>query len=208
MKGLLKKDFLLLQSYAKSLMLMLVFFLIIGVTSGPSFIVGIIMIECVTLAVSTFAYDDMAKWDTYMLALPVSRKTAVREKYVFALLLGLIGIALSLAASLFSGILRGNVDFANAAATIGGCLVAACLYVAVMLPLTYRFGSEKMRVMLIAVFVVLFALLFGGYVLLQKVAPGALETLVRMWPLLPILTVLALAVSYIISVRIFQKKEI
>ena len=89
MKGLLIKDFLLLRSYGKSLLLMFLLFLIIGATSGPAFIVGIVMIESVMLAVSTFSYDDMAKWNSYMLAMPVSRKTAVREKYALAFLLGL-----------------------------------------------------------------------------------------------------------------------
>ena len=54
MKGLLIKDFLLLRSYGKSLLLMFLLFLIIGATSGPAFIVGIVMIESVMLAVSTF----------------------------------------------------------------------------------------------------------------------------------------------------------
>ena len=67
MKGLLIKDFLLLRSYGKSLLLMFLLFLIIGATSGPAFIVGIVMIESVMLAVSTFSYDDMAKWNSYML---------------------------------------------------------------------------------------------------------------------------------------------
>ena len=151
MKGLLIKDFLLLRSYGKSLLLMFLLFLIIGATSGPAFIVGIVMIESVMLAVSTFSYDDMAKWNSYMLAMPVSRKTAVREKYALAFLLSLIGIVLSIAAGIAAGALRGNIDLKEVAATVGGCFIAACLYVSVMIPMTYRFGAEKMRFLLLAV---------------------------------------------------------
>ena len=121
-------------------------------TSGPAFIVGIVMIESVMLAVSTFSYDDMAKWNSYMLAMPVSRKTAVREKYALAFLLSLIGIVLSIAAGIAAGALRGNIDLKEVAATVGGCFIAACLYVSVMIPMTYRFGAEKMRFLLLAVF--------------------------------------------------------
>lgn len=51
MKGLLIKDFLLLRSYGKSLLLMFLLFLIIGATSGPAFIVGIVMIESVYISI-------------------------------------------------------------------------------------------------------------------------------------------------------------
>ena len=208
MKGLLIKDFLLLRSYGKSLLLMFLLFLIIGATSGPAFIVGIVMIESVMLAVSTFSYDDMAKWNSYMLAMPVSRKTAVREKYALAFLLSLIGIVLSIAAGIAAGALRGNIDLKEVAATVGGCFIAACLYVSVMIPMTYRFGAEKMRFLLLAVFFVLFFVVFGGYVFLKKSAPGALEALARAWPIFQPLVAAAIAVSYLISVRIFLKKEI
>ena len=170
MKGLLIKDFLLLRSYGKSLLLMFLLFLIIGATSGPAFIVGIVMIESVMLAVSTFSYDDMAKWNSYMLAMPVSRKTAVREKYALAFLLSLIGIVLSIAAGIAAGALRGNIDLKEVAATVGGCFIAACLYVSVMIPMTYRFGAEKMRFLLLAVFFVLFFVVFGGCVF-KKIRP-------------------------------------
>ena len=74
--------------------------------------------------------------------------------------------------------------------------------------LTYRFGAEKMRFLLLAVFFVLFFVVFGGYVFLKKSAPGALEALARAWPIFLPLVAAAIAVSYLISVRIFLKKEI
>lgn len=206
MKGLLIKDFLLLRSYGKSLLLMFLLFLIIGATSGPAFIVGIVMIESVMLAVSTFSYDDMAKWNSYMLAMPVSRKTAVREKYALAFLLSLIGIVLSIAAGIAAGALRGNIDLKEVAATVGGCFIAACLYVSVMIPMTYRFGAEKC-VFAACRFFVLF-LLCSADMCFKKSAPGALEALARAWPIFLPLVAAAIAVSYLISVRIFLKKEI
>lgn len=208
MKGLLIKDFLLLRAYGRSLLLLLLLFLSIGVTSGTGMIVGIVMIESIMLAVSTFSYDDMAKWNTYMLSMPVSRKTAVREKYVLALLLGLMGIVLSLLTGLLAGAIRGGVDWKELGWAVAACLMIACLYLSVMLPLTFRYGAEKMRILLLAVFFVLFFILFGGYTLLIKSAPGALASLVRLWSVFPVLIVAALAVSYVISQRIFAKKEI
>lgn len=208
MKGLLRKDFLLLRAYGRSLLLLLVLFLGIGVTSGTNITVGIVMIESIMLSVSTFSYDDMAKWNAYMLSMPVSRKTAVREKYVFALLLGLIGIVLSLLAGLLAGAIRGNIDWRELGWTVGACLTIAFLYLSIMMPLAFRYGAEKMRILLLAVFFVLFFILFGGYVLLSKSAPGALASLMRLWPIFPVLMVASLSISYVISQRIFEKKEI
>ena len=208
MKGLLIKDFMLLRSYGKSLLLLFALFFIIGLTSGIAFIVGIVMIESVMLAITTFSYDDAAKWNTYMLSMPVSRKTAVQEKYLFAMLRSLIGILLAIVAGFAAGMIRGAVDWLEIFASVGGCLFMSCIYVSLMIPITYRYGTEKMRFLLLGVFFFLFFILFGGYVLLKKTAPGALETLARMWTLLPILTVAALAVSYTMSVHIFEKKEI
>lgn len=208
MKGLLIKDFLLLRSYFKTIGLLLVLFFFCSLPTGPAFFSGIVLIEAVMLAVSTFSYDDMAKWNTYMLSMPVSRKTAVQEKYVLSFLLSLIGIVLATAAGILAGVIQGNLDIRLILGTVGGCLVSAFLYVSVMIPLTYRFGAEKMRMMLILVFVVLFAVLFGGYTLLKKTAPGAFNTLAQLWPLYLLLAIAAVAASYLISVRIFEKKEI
>lgn len=208
MKGLLIKDFLLLRSNFRTIGLLLVLFFFCSLLTGPAFFSGIVLIEAVMLAVSTFSYDDMAKWNTYMLSMPVSRKTAVQEKYVLSFLLSLIGIVLATAAGILAGVIQGNLDIRLILGTVGGCLVAAFLYVSVMIPLTYRFGAEKMRMMLILVFVVLFAVVFGGYTLLKNTAPGAFATLARLWPLYPISAIAAVAASYPISIHIFEKKEI
>lgn len=208
MKGLLIKDFLLLRSYLRTIGLLLVLFFFCSLPTGPAFFSGVVLIEAVMLAVSTFSYDDMAKWNTYMLSMPVSRKTAVQEKYVLSFLLSLIGIVLATAGGILTGVIHGNLDIRLVLGTVGGCLAAACLYVSVMIPLTYRFGAEKMRMMLILVFFVLFAVVFGGYTLLKNTAPGAFATLEQLWPLYPLSAIAAVAASYLISVHIFEKKEI
>ena len=73
MKGLLLKDFCIFGKSAKFYILYLVGMAVLGLgMKSSAFIVGIVVMMLSILCISTFSYDDMARWPAYAAALPVS----------------------------------------------------------------------------------------------------------------------------------------
>ena len=93
MNSLILKDFISLKSYSKSLAIIIGFFTIITFTNDePSFLSGMIILIMSMLPITSFSYDQHAKWDLFSQTLPVSRKQLVMSKYA----LGIISIVAGL----------------------------------------------------------------------------------------------------------------
>ena len=105
MIGLLKKELLLLQSYVKNLILIVIMFT--GITffnESYSFLASALPCMFSILCLSLISYDDYYHWDAYSLTLPVEPRDCVRSKFIITtvlLALGTIfGIVLSFAVTL------------------------------------------------------------------------------------------------------------
>lgn len=80
MKSLLLKDLMAFQSYVKTLVLFVLFFTIITFSmDDASFLSGMIILWMAMLPISSFSYDQHAKWDLFAQTLPITRKQIVSE---------------------------------------------------------------------------------------------------------------------------------
>ncbi|HBN82148.1 MAG TPA: hypothetical protein DD433_12335 [Ruminococcaceae bacterium] len=131
----------------------------------------------------------------------------VRSKYLFALIiLGLTSGVFVPMMFFLPGGLSGEQVF-----SIQIIISLALLFIALMIPLIYRFGTQKFRVAFLAIF-------FGSIALaflvkqLNLLSPSFLQMdedgLNRAAFLLLLLSAALLAVSYFVSCRIFSKKEV
>lgn len=217
MIGLVYKDMMVMK---KQLFYYLAFFVVYGFLSATgTFSLGTIQGAMVTMVgimvpMSSMAYDEQAKWDKFAAATPVGRQGIVKGKYLLSLLTtgaaALISAALALL-FLLTGLVEG--DRAEVLFSILGCAVAAVFLNAVLLPILFKFGVEKSRIL----FLLLSALVFGGITLLAMVAKnggdigGVLNFADRLGPLASLLLVIAVAacaLSYFISLGIMEKKEL
>mgnify|MGYP000093628253 CR=1 FL=1 len=203
MYGLIWKDFLVLRKTLRLYVLFLLGYLgmallgIFDLTFVTTFCVVILMI----LPISAFSYDEFARWDRYARTLPLSSRQIVGGRYLFVLLLLLVVAAIGAVSAVLWESLGAQL------ASLG----AALFIVDVMLPLNYRLGPEKARPFLFAVTFLPFILLF----LLAKANILDLSFLDRLRPgqviagfILVLLTALAgLAVSFLISCRVTERKE-
>jgi ABC-2 type transport system permease protein len=208
MKGLLLKDLLGLRKYLRTLLLFIAAYaLLIFLMDSPYFLGGMIVLMCAMASITSFSFDHVAGWDIYALSLPVSRRDVVRSKYLLSLILTAGGTALSLLVSVLYILFTHSGSFSEAL-TVGYTLfVVGMVFVAVLLPLIFRFGVEKARLLIVAVFAIPTAIFvalsnFGN---LQAPDPQLLVRLLAFSPL--ILTVL-LALSYFLSRAIYLKKEV
>lgn len=214
MKGLLHKEFMLVGKQLK--LGAVVFIALIFLFNLPkdsdsfspaSYIEAYTLMMSIVLTMSTFAYDEQTKWNIYALSLPVSKNQIVRSKYLFALIiLGLTSVVFVPMMFFLPGGLSGEQVF-----SIQIIISLALLFIALMIPLIYRFGTQKFRVAFLAIFFGSIALAF----LVKQLNLFSLSSfqmdeagLNRAVFFLLLLSAALLVVSYFISCRIFSKKEV
>lgn len=211
MIGLVLKDLLVLRKTAKLYIAMLSFYLVLALAGvfSHAMLTGFVALFTMMLPISSFAYDELARWDKYAAALPVRRRGIVGSKYLLALLLGAIAGALILISSGLFWLLK---DTAPGEVLLTGlaCVAAGLLMNSILLPLLFKFGAEKGRLLTMAVLAVIFLLGFGGGKLLGyhefPEMPPCLKTLFPL--ILAGVLILALFVSYQVSLGIYRKKEL
>ncbi len=214
MPGLVLKDFLNLRKTSRQYAL--IFLLMIGVTvamKNPAFISMYVILCSSMMIVSTFSYDEYVKFDMYTCALPVSRKDIVKAKYIVLILLTFIptvvGTLLSLAVNLFL-----KADDAMTLILSGfvtGCCF--CVMYSLVIPFIYRLGTEKARMIMTGIYFAVFALVFLLISTFLSEDTSGLESIINSTNTLLIsaafaaLTVLAVAISYLVSKRVYARKE-
>lgn len=222
MKGLLIKDYALCKKQQKSILmviLMFIMFTIAGVLN-TTFIMGYVPFIFCLYVMSSINYDEFDNGFPFLLTLPVTRKTYVREKYIF-------GISMSVIGSLLAGILGAVLEIRNVgiegtkiwlpegAFTMAVVILILGISLGIMIPTQLKFGSEKGRIVLFGITITIIGLcyLIGKYEeKLHVNFSGIIETLDHTEPgmallLLFVITAAVLIVSYGISVKIMEKKS-
>jgi hypothetical protein len=209
-KGLLIKDLLVLRKTGRIFLMLIGLYLVMSIfmhtDMGP-----MMVFICGMLSISTFAYDEQAKWDGYALTMPVSKRDLVLSKYVVAIILCFVGAVAGAVLSVASKLNAPLINWNSILITSGVALCASYLFNSLALPLLYKFGAEKSRVVLLACYAV--PLIAASLVLneLEK-SSGALlrlQSLLNLGAiLLPFVTIAVLFLSYRISLHIFNKKDV
>lgn len=211
MGGLIVKDLCILRRTSKNYLTVILIYALIALSGlwSADFFAGILSVLMIMMPVNLFSFDTAARWDGYSMALPVSRRQTVAARYLVAGLTLLLSLVLSL---LLGGALiaLGQVtDFWLYTITVGGCLLAGCLMNAILLPILYKWGPEKGRLGLMAVF----GCAFGGALVLARLGTfDRLEQLPQP-PLAGVLVIFVLAAaavmaaSFLLSCRFYAAKE-
>ncbi|MBC3803484.1 ABC-2 transporter permease [Acetobacterium fimetarium] len=210
MKGLILKDLINLKKSMRTLGIMLLAFVVIYIPLGSeSFISGMVVLMFAMLVITTMSYDDMAKWDTYALTMPISRKEVVLSKYLLMLMLDFTSVVLALALTFVGSLLTGTGMTTETLLGIPIILMIAVIFGSVLIPMIYKFGIEKARLMIVlcgaiptAVFLVLAQMDIPFPAIGNE--ETAFQTIMLAMALISVMTFIA---SYFIAVRIYQKKE-
>lgn len=208
MWGLILKDLLNMRKYLISLASIVGAMLVMGLILGEAgFVAGVGAMLAALVTIVGFSYDEASHWDAYGLTLPVTRRQYITAKYLLALLFfalsTLVGMGMTGAVQLVSG----QFSWPDVLGAGLGSLLVGPLAFSVLSPCICRFGVERSRLVLMAVF-----LLPTGLIMLWAKQGGkfpALSPALRQaLPWLVVLALLALfALSYVLSVRIYSKKD-
>lgn len=210
MNGLLKKEFFVLRKQLRTWTMLFVLYAAIAVTGvwGPYILTTLVTVMTLMTPLSAFGYDQSTGWETFVATLPGGREKAVGARYLFCLLVDLAAAALALGLTLLLGLLGfADVALDEAAASTLSCAAVALLMIAVALPLCYKLGVEKARVVYMAVFLAAFG---GGLALVNllsgRIALPAWLGYALLAAVVPVLAVV-MYLSYRTSVSILRKKE-
>jgi hypothetical protein len=203
MKGLFIKDLLNLKKSLTTIVVLIIFYLFIGFTSGePSMLIVMISILCTMMTVTTISYDDLAKWDKYALAMPVSRRDLVLSKYILSFVLTSIGVG---ASTLIVNIVM-NVRNSELLLTSYSIFTISLLFSSIILPLVFKFGVEKSRLMMMAVIGAPMAL---AYILSQLgIKMPDTDMIMDIIKFSPLITLVVIFISFKISYNIYKRKDI
>lgn len=203
MRGLLIKDWYQARKYCRSLLLIAVVFAAVSVFSDNTLFAIYPLMLGALLPVTLHAYDERSGFLRCACIMPVSRRDVVASRYAELLLALGLGLAV-LGAVRTIGALFGAGDTGSTA----GLLVMVLLSVdlaALLLPLIFRFGTERARMLMFLVVgaLVTLMLLFGSDLSARLMD---MHAVVRYGVIALGLAVLPL--SYLLSLRIYRKKAL
>ncbi len=194
MKALLLKDLYVLYKQMRYLLLVLILFCILPTFSATAFS----LLFMIMLPVTTISYDEHSKWNQLAKMMPYTTRQLVFSKY----LLGYLGAGIIFLISLISQLVIHFSDptaiFADYLFTLILLLCVGLILLSVNLPLIFRFGPEKGRIIYI-----LTCALIGG--MTAAVPENPLSNL-DLAPFAGVLVLLAIAfnwVSFSLSMKFY-----
>ena len=221
-KGLLKKDLYNLSSYKASLIIIILFCSIAIIGTEAINLAPIIICTIIgMISLSTFSYDEISKSNKYILTLPTSRKEIVKEKYILAIGLtilgGIIGFILTvIVINVMNHIRAENVihlDYESLISTTIGGMWGISLIQAIQIPSIYKWGAEKGRIQMFIMLFIMIAVVLGvGYLLMKtsfNINIEMIESFMNKFGigLFVLLMIIMYYISYKISYKIYKNKE-
>ncbi len=200
MTGLILKDLLNLKQQMKSLLIVLAVWLFISVMNGNGyFFGGFFVMYVVMIPMTTMSMDERSKWERYALTMPVTRTELVLSRYVLSLLTALVGLVLTFIVCWVMS--KNPVESLNASLAL---LCVGVIFASLVLPIIFKMGVDKGRIIMMIVFLVPFLLAF----LLPKAGIQPNEAvLAKAIGLVPIAALVLLILSVYVSISIYKKKE-
>ena len=216
MFGLIEKDLRLTFARKQTLLIFFIMALVMGISMGGSFIIEYLTMLAAIISIKTISFDEYDNGFAFLMTLPFDRKTYVREKYLFCLMMS--AAAWCIGAILYfigNTVRRSGVNLIEELPMLIAFIPVMYLSSAIMIPVQLKYGSERSRIVLFILFGCIAVLIFAAKDFFSGTETPITElirTIDNLSPavvLLAIIAVCALAsgVSYMLSIRIMKKKE-
>ena len=209
MLGLVYKDLMVMR---RTLLLYGAMGIVYGIIAlyGDQYgmVFALMMIVSAMVPISAISYDERSKWDKIVNTMPLSRKEIVLSKYVLAILLTAISSVIIFAFYM----LVPEMPLEEKAVITAVMAMMAMIYQAALMPVMFKFGSEKGRTMMLAILFVPAVLIFAigeMNIIDVNTAISFLERNEAMIPYLMAGFVLVIySLSMALSVKIYEKKDL
>lgn len=215
MKSLILKDLYNIGHNAKSMLLILLVFAIgLIMASGVESYIISSGVLCSMMIVTTFTFDDHCKWSKYALVMPICKKDIVKAKFIVLIIFCIAGICVG---TVFG--VAGGVAMHKMALSMEGIvtmlfmgfvgLIVSVIFGSMSIPLVFKYGAEKGRMLLLISFAVPLGICFMVYEILMMLGVKITDQLIfTILCASPLIAAIWIYTMYRISCRIFYKQEI
>ncbi len=210
-EGLMIKDFLNVKSYLKIFMLTLMIFIFFNTQ-----MLTIFFPLCLGMvAISSFNYDELTKANRFILTLPVNKKEIIRARYLYIFIMTLLGFILGFTLTSLIQIVKQDSTFnvMQNLFTSAGASIGMMLLQSFEIPIMYKFGAEKGRIIQSIGIILIMLTISGIATFLIKILNISLVTFLEMlenyivYIALVIIAILYIC-SYMLSIKIYKKIEV
>ena len=212
MTGLLRKDFYLLAKYGRTYAVLIIGFLALYAFGNHGFFYfGYPTIMVSLMGLTLTSLDEHARWDRYSDSLPVTRAQTVSGKYI---VLGILVLATAVLTAVVSLVFARRIATSPQTTLYLSAMIAGVGLglSSITLPLVFKFGTEKARWVsllatgfCIALFFIIGSVFFENLFDDMTYAPTVpVETM----PLALPVGLILYALSWLLSVKIYRKREL
>lgn len=208
MKGVLVKDLYIARS---NIIVTIVSLVVLGF--GLSFLLEGSAVLVLAPAVSTTAAfisitnDAASKWNKNVITMPISRKQIIGEKFLFYILLAVLGaIAVLISCAVLACF---GMDISLYSIYLYGIIgiSATLLSGGISLPCAYLFDPEKSQIVFMMSFMASTGIITGIVLLTNLIFPVK-ENIILSFNIVFIISIIWFFISYKIAVKIYQKRDI
>lgn len=216
MKALFIQDIRYMLTQKSFLFLIVFIGIVLSLTQNDNytFVIGYLGFMGMITGMMSVTMDDQSHGLAFLFSLPIDRRTYVREKYIFIVLMGVsFSIFATALCLLFRMFAEYKAPLDEILATSLGTLFVMLLFVCFMLPLQLKFGAERARLAsFIAIGFFFVAVLLAGLVINFADALPFIQAFLSLSPvaltgIAVAFLIVCLRISYGVSLRIILRRE-
>lgn len=208
MKGIFVKDLYIAKS---NILVTVVSLVVLGF--GLSFLLetsALLVLAPVASATAVFisiTSDAASKWNKNVIVMPVSRNQIIGEKYIFYMLLAVLGIVAALIPCIIFALFGVDIT-AYSLCLYGSIGISATLLAGgISLPCAYLFDPEKSQIVFMMSFMASTGMI-AGIVLLTNVFIPVKDNALLAFGIVLAISAVWFFISYQVAIRVYQKRDI
>lgn len=208
MKGVLVKDLYIARS---NILVTIVSLVVLGF--GLSFLLEtsallvLAPVAATTAAFISITSDAASKWNKNVITMPVSRNQIIGEKFLFYILLAVLGFLTALIPCVVLACFGMDITL-HSLCLYGSIGISATLLAGgISLPCAYLFDPEKSQIVFMMSFMASTGII-TGLVLLINLVLSVKENILLAFGIVLIISVIWFFISYRIAVKVYRKRDI
>ena len=208
MKGVLMKDLYIARS---NILVTIVSLVVLGF--GLSFLLEtsallvLAPVAATTAAFISITSDAASKWNKNVIIMPVSREQIIGEKFLFYILLAILGVLAALVPCVVFACFGMDITLYSLCLYGAIGISATLLAGGISLPCAYLFDPEKSQIVFMMSFMASTGII-TGLVLLINLVLSVKENILLAFGIVLIISVIWFFISYRIAVKVYQKRDI
>lgn len=204
MKGLILNDLFSIRRLLKTIAIVYLIFMVAwGVAGQPQTAAMMLGIMSVSYTVNVFSYDEFYHWEKYQKVIPLSARQVVLARYLTFGITSLATLVLGLVYLLVM-----QVPLFEIGVVLMGTVAMQIYSMAVIVPISYKLGVTKGRMLQLLVMLVPAGIFIGMITILNQEFSKFSIGIELIFGGVFLVLLLGLLLSIRISIRIVRKKEV